>query len=434
MKLLNHKKIYLLVLASFWIILAYAQQSGAGSIANQRKALEQQRKDLVKKIQETKRVLQETKNKQTKTLADLKLITTQIENRQKVIITVTSEIAVIERQIMEQQVVINTLRDDITRLKQEYGKSIAGAYKQRNVYDKVLFIFSSQSFNQALKRVEYLNQLGDYRKRQAELILHTQHQIITEMNELIANKREKQGLIMLKAEEKEELEGDKKEESAVLVKLQDREKELRRILAENEKAARKLNEAIGDLIEKEISLARKKEEESRKANTTGTPTKTKPNENAKTSKPSNEMYLTPDALKLSNDFESNKNNLPWPVERGVISEKFGTHGHPTLKGVVVNNNGVDIQTQEGSTVRAVFSGTVKNIFSIPGMGKIVLINHGKYYTAYAKLASVDVKEGQKVETKQNIGKVLTNDEGETEVHFEIWKVQQKQNPEDWLKN
>lgn len=434
MKLLNHNKIYAIIIATLLVLFAYAQQSGNTNIASQRKALEQQRKDLVKKIQETKKVLQETKNKQTKTLADLKLITRQIENREKVINTVINEIAVIERQILEQQSVINALRDDITRLKQEYGKSISGAYKQRNVYDKVLFIFSSQSFNQALKRVEYLNQLGDYRKRQAELILHTQNQIITELNELIANKREKQGLIVMKAEEKKELEVDKKEESEVLIKLQDREKELRRILAENERAARKLNEAIGDLIQKEISAARKKEEESRKTNPSAGANKTKPSENAKATKSSNEMYLTPDALRLSNDFENNKNSLPWPVERGMIAEKFGTHAHPTLKGVMINNNGVDIQTQEGATVRAVFSGTVKNIFSIPGMGKIVLISHGKYYTAYAKLASVDVKEGQKVDTKQNIGRVLTNDEGETEVHFEIWKVQQKQNPEDWLKN
>jgi septal ring factor EnvC (AmiA/AmiB activator) len=434
MKLLSRNKILaVIIFSSLMLVFGHAQQSGTTSIANQRKALEQERKDLVKKIQETKKVLQETRTKQNKTLADLKLITRQIENREKVINTVANEIAIIEKQVLEQQAVVGALRDDMARLKQEYGKSIAGAYKQRNVYDKVLFIFSSQSFNQALKRVEYLNQLGDYRKRQAELILHTQNQILAVLNELIANKQEKQQLISMKAEEKKELEGDKKEESEVLVKLQDREKELRRILAENERAARKLNEAIGELIQKEISAARKKEEESRKATAAGA-TKSKPNAAPKAAKPSGEMYLTPDALKLSNDFESNKNSLPWPVERGLIAERFGTHAHPTLKGVIVNNNGVDIQTQEGAMVRAVFNGTVKNIFSIPGMGKIVLINHGKYYTAYAKLSNVTVKEGQTVDTKQPIGNVLTNDEGETEVHFEIWKVQQKQNPEDWLKN
>ena len=436
MKWLNHKTLFLLIL-SLLVVGVNGQQ---GNYVNQRKALENQRKELVKKIQDTKKILEETRKKQNKTLADLQVISRQIENREKVINTVADEIAMLEKQIVEQQVIISNLRDDITRLKQDYGKSLLGAYKQRNVYDKVMFIFAAQSFNQALKRIQYLNQLGDFRKHQAELILHTQQQIIQELNEIIAAKREKQGLIVLKESEKKELEVDKKEESAVLVKLQEREKELRRTLAENERAARKLNDAIADLIQKEIAAARKKEEESRKREGTTNPkttagvTKPKTTEAAKPKTASGDMYLTPEAQRLSNDFESNKNALPWPVERGTLAEKFGTHAHPTLKGVMINNNGVDIQTQPGSPVRSVFKGTVKSIFSIPGMGKIVLISHGKYYTAYAKLASVNVKEGQSVDTRETIGNVLTNDDEETEVHFEIWKVQEKQNPELWLKN
>ena len=436
MKWLNHKTLFLLILS----ILVVGVNGQQGNYVNQRKALENQRKELVKKIQDTKKVLEETRKKQNKTLADLQVISRQIENREKVINTVADEIAMLEKQIVEQQVIISNLRDDITRLKQDYGKSLLGAYKQRNVYDKVMFIFAAQSFNQAIKRIQYLNQLGDFRKHQAELILHTQQQIIQELNEIIAAKQEKQGLIVLKESEKKELEVDKKEESAVLVKLQEREKELRRTLAENERAARKLNDAIADLIQKEIAAARKKEEESRKREGTTNPkttagvTKPKTTEAAKPKTASGDMYLTPEAQRLSNDFESNKNALPWPVERGTLAEKFGTHAHPTLKGVMINNNGVDIQTQPGSPVRSVFKGTVKSIFSIPGMGKIVLISHGKYYTAYAKLASVNVKEGQSVDTRETIGNVLTNDDEETEVHFEIWKVQEKQNPELWLKN
>jgi septal ring factor EnvC (AmiA/AmiB activator) len=436
MKWLNHKTFFLLIL-SLLVVCVNGQQ---GNYANQRKTLENQRKELVKKIQETKKVLEDTRKKQNKTLADLQVISRQIENREKVINTVADEIAMLEKQIIEQQLVINNLRDDITRLKQDYGKSLLGAYKQRNVYDKVMFIFAAQSFNQAIKRIQYLNQLGDYRKHQAELIQHTQQQIIQELNEIIAAKREKQGLIVLKEAERIELEVDKKEESAVLVKLQEREKELRRTLAENERAARKLNDAIADLIQKEIAAARKKEEEARKREAAAKPktttggTKPKTTEATKPKTAVGDMYLTPEALRLSNDFESNKNNLPWPVERGTLAEKFGTHAHPTLKGVMVNNNGIDIQTQPGSQVRSIFKGTVKSIFSIPGMGKIVLISHGKYYTAYAKLASVNVKEGQTVDTRETIGIVLTNDEDETEVHLEIWKVQEKQNPELWLKN
>ncbi len=438
MKWLNHKTILLLVL-SFFVVCVNGQQ---GNISSQRKALENQRKELVKKINETKKVLEDTRKKQNKSLADLQLISRQIQNREKMINNVAYEIAMLEKQIIDQQTVINNLRDDIVRLKEDYGKSLLGAYKQRNVYDKVMFVFAAQSFNQAIKRIQYINQLGDYRRHQAELIHHTQQQIIIELNLIIAAKRDKEGLIVLKEAEKKELEVDKKEESTVLVKLQVREKELRRTLAENERAASKLNNAIADLIQKEIAAARKKEEEARKRKAAleaakrkkaGTPAP-KTTEAAKPKTASGELYLTPEAQKLSSDFESNKNNLPWPVERGTLTEKFGTHAHPTLKGVMVNNNGVDIQTSPNSPVRAVFKGTVKSIFSIPGMGKIVLISHGKYYTAYAKLASINVKEGQEVDTRETIGTVLTNDDEVTEVHFELWKVQEKQNPEYWLKN
>lgn len=436
MKWSGHK--YLLFLIVCCLALFIHGQNGSSSYAGQRKMLEVKRKELVKKIQETKKILAETKSKQNKSLADLKVISRQIENREKIINTVADEIAMLEKQIMVQQGVISSLRDDITRLKLDYGKSILGAYKQRNVYDKVLFIFASGSFNQAIKRIQYLNQLGDYRKHQAELILHTQTQIISELNQIIANKRDKQGLVVLKASEKKELEVDKEEENKVLTKLQEKEKDLRRTLAENERAARKLNDAIADLIQKEIAAARKKEEEARKKAAASRPATGKTPNKAKSGeekpKPAGDMYLTPEAQKLSNDFESNQNNLPWPVERGTITNRFGTHAHATLKGVQVNNNGVDIQTQPGASVRAVFKGTVKSIFSIPGMGKIVLISHGKYYSAYAKLSSVNVKEGQTVDTRETIGKVLTTDEEETEVHLEIWKVQQKQDPELWLKN
>lgn len=427
-------KFILVLCAAILMMPLFAQQN----LSNQRKELEQKRKELSQKIQQTKKVLEETKNKQNKSLADLRVISQQIQNREKVISNVAEQIMIIEGQINGQHVTINNLRDDIARLKQDYGRSIAAAYKQRNVYDKILFIFSAETFNQAAKRIQYLNQMGDFRKHQAELILRTQKEIIAQLNELIATKREKLGLMSVKEEEKKELEVDKKEESQVLAKLQEREKDLRRQLADNEKAARKLNQAIADLIQKEIAEAKRKEEEARKREAAkANAGKTKTPEAAKNNKgtESKGMFLTPEAQKLSNDFESNRNNLPWPVEKGYIAERFGTHAHATLKGVMVNNNGIDITTQPNVTVRSVFKGTVKKVFNIPGMGKVVLISHGKYYTAYAKLESVNVKEGQSVDTKQPIGVVMTDeDEGVTEVHFEIWNMDKKQDPEAWLKN
>ncbi len=419
----------------FVLMFVALHVSAQNNIQQQRKDLERKRKDLNEKIRETKKVLEETKTKQKTTLTQLKTINHQIKTRQNIIINVQQEIQVQTIRITQQQAVLDSLKADLARLKEEYAKSIRATYKTRNVYDKMLFVFSAKSFNQAVKRIEYLTQYSDYRKNQAQVILRTQNQIIAQLTEMIAIKKEKMRLLGLKEEEKKELEKDKDEESRVLSKLQQREGELRRILAENERSAKKLNRAIQDLIAREIELARKREEEARKKAEAAKGNKETKKETSKSDKSSSEMYLTPEAQKLSTDFESNQNALPWPVEKGYITEQFGTHPHPTLRGVQVNNNGVDIATQPSAAVRAVFKGKVKSIFSIPGMGKVVLISHGKYFTAYAKLASVVVKEGQAVDTKEQIGTVQTNEEEDvTEVHFEIWNMNKKLNPEQWLKN
>lgn len=428
-------RIFVLIAMVCFTIVSYAQVSPTA----QRQALETKRKELLEKIKEAKEVLAETRKKQTTTVTQLKAISSQIKTRERVINNVQEQISVLGEQIEESRDSLEKLKADLAKLKADYAKSILSAYKSRNVYDKMMFIFSAQSFNQALKRIEYLNQYSDYRQRQAALILSTQNDIILALNQMLAKKQEKMELIGMKESEKKELEQDKKEESKVLVSLQQQEKEVRKQLAESQAAAKKLNRAIEEMIAREIEEARKKEEARRReeaarnaaAAAKGAPTKTEP---AKAVKVESDLFLTPEVLKMSSDFEQNKNNLPWPVERGYIAESFGTHAHPTLKGVQVNNNGVDISTQPNANVRAVFKGKVTKIFNVPGMGKIVLINHGKYFTAYARLASTTVQEGQMVDSKQTIGVVDTNEDGVTEVQFQIWNMDKKLDPEAWLKN
>ncbi len=415
---------------SFCVIQASAQGSQPT-----RKELEKSRQELLQKISEAKKVLAATRQKQTSSITQLKAISSQIKTRERIIVNVQSQIGVMDKQIEESRDSLEILKNQLAKLKQDYAKSILAAYKGRNVYDKMMFVFSAQSFNQAIKRIQYLNQYSDYRQRQAELILRTQAEIIEALNKLVAKKQEKMGLIGLKESEKKELEVDKQEESKVLSSLQEKEKEVRKQLSESQAAAKKLNRAIENLIAKEIEEARKKEEARRReeAAKSGSKNPSAPETN-KPAKSESDLYMTPEVVKMSADFEQNKNNLPWPVERGYIAEEFGTHAHPTLKGVQVNNNGVDISTQPNANVRAVFKGKVSKIFNVPGMGKIVLINHGKYFTAYARLASVSVKEGQQVDSKQTIGVVDTNEEGVTEVQFQIWLMDQKLDPELWLKN
>jgi septal ring factor EnvC (AmiA/AmiB activator) len=408
---------------------------GQSTPSNQRKELENKRKELLEKISLAKKVLDDTRKKQKTTVTELKAITNKIKTRERVISNVKQQVGLIDNQIQESRDSIALLKAELEKLKQEYARSILSAYKSRNVYDKMMFVFSANSFNQAIKRIQYLNQYSDYRQRQAELILRTQKDIIVALNRLIDKKRDKLDLLGIEVSEKKELEEDKQEESRVLTALQQKEKEVRKQLAENQAAAKKLNQAIEVLIAKEIEEARKREEarrreeEAKKTGSSATSTTA-----SKPTAPAKDLYLTPEVVKMSADFELNKNNLPWPVERGYIAEPFGTHGHPTLKGVQVNNNGVDISTQPGATVRSVFKGKVTKVFNVPGMGKIVLISHGKYFTAYARLASVSVKEGQQVDSKQTIGIVDTDDEGVTEVQFQIWLMDKKLDPEEWLKN
>jgi septal ring factor EnvC (AmiA/AmiB activator) len=420
------------------MLLFCATTGWAQTTQDQRKELESKRKELLDKIKQAKKVLEDTRKKQTTTLTQLKAISSQIKTRERIINNVQSQISVIGQQIQESRDSLDILKAQLAKLKQDYAQSILAAYKGRNVYDKMLFVFSASSFNQALKRLQYLNQYSNYRQRQAELILRTQHEIIAALNALIDKKQDKMNLMGMKETERKELEVDKKEENKVLSELQLKEKEVRQQLAETQAAAKKLNRAIEDLIAREIEEARKREEArrreeaARKAAAAGTSTvKEEPKTPAKAE---SDLFLTPEVVKMSNDFEQNKNNLPWPVERGYIAEPFGTHAHPTLKGVQINNNGVDIGTQPNATVRAVFKGKVTKIFNVPGMGKIVLISHGKYFTAYAKLASVSVKEGQQVDSKQVIGTVDTDEEGVTEVQFQIWLMDKKLDPELWLKN
>jgi septal ring factor EnvC (AmiA/AmiB activator) len=192
---------------------------------------------------------------------------------------------------------------------------------------------------------------------------------------------------------------------------------LRKQLEEKQRAKKKLDKAIDDLIRKEIAAAKKKATASGKKNVTS----------------SNVFSLTPEAQKLSSNFAGNKGKLPWPVEQGNISERFGEHPHAELKGIMVKNNGVDIRSVPGTSARSVFDGEVSGVINIPGSNSAVIIRHGEYLSVYSNLSSVSVKKGDKVTTRQKIGQVYYDkDEGYSEIHLEIWKGTTKLDPALWL--
>lgn len=385
--------------------------------------LEKRKQQLTKDIEFTSKMLKETQKNKEATLHQLVTLNKQINIRESLIKTISSELRIIEKHINDINRVINTLKAELAELKKEYAAMVIFAYRNQSAYNKLMFIFAADNFNQAYKRLKYLQQFSSYRKKQAEYILDTQRDLNYRIVELENKKKQKNGLLTEEQKEKVTLSKEKLNQTNVAKTLQDKEKQLKKELREKQQAAQKLNKAIEDIIRREIEAARKKAEAEAKARGEKLPPKGDPGS----------LTLTPEAQKLSADFTSNKGSLPWPVEKGIIVEGFGEHPHPVLKGVMVRNNGVDIKTTPGASARAIFSGEVSGVIAIPGGQSAILVRHGEYVTVYSNLKTVSVKRGDKISTKQTLGTVFTDEKNaETELHLEVWKGMTKLDPAAWL--
>ncbi len=383
--------------------------------AQTKNELEQKKKKLQQEIALTNKLLNETQKTKGLSLDELLKLKSKINARADLITAINSEMKFINKEVVDNENAIKILEAELVRLKGEYAKIIYYAFKHRSSYDKMMFVFASKDFNQAYKRLKYIQQYTEYRKSQAKEIISTQETLQQKIAELHKIKQEKSVLVSLEEQEKQKLAVEKSEQENIVNKLQGQEQELKKKLQQNEEAARKLQKAIQRIIEEEIRKAR---EEAKKAGTTTT---------------SKGFPMTPEALKLSNSFASNKGQLPWPVIEGVITAKFGQHPHPVLEGIVLNNNGIDISTTQGAKARAIFEGEVSSVAIIPGEGKVVMIRHGEYLSVYSYMNDVFVKKGDKISTKQELG-LLVNESGKskTQVHIEIWKGMTKLNPEYWI--
>jgi septal ring factor EnvC (AmiA/AmiB activator) len=417
-------------------LLSVIYNSTGQKTAQKRKELEVKRKELQLKIEENKKKLAQTKKEESNSLKQLNVLGQQIQTRTQIIDHIGQEAFELSIQIDGQKRALYNLQNDLQKLKEDYGRNIVAAYKKRNLNEQLMFVFNSKSFFEAYRRIKYLNQYGHFRLQQSKLILNTQKSIIEAINEMIAIKNQKTNLIGLKETEKKELEVDKKEESVLLSKLQQQVNTIKNQIARQEKMDRELNKAIGDLIAKEIAEARRAEEKKRKAEEAKRLANAKKNNTV--AEPQKQQttnsYLSANDLDISKNFEENRGKLPWPVDGGMIVGRFGTSEHPELKGVMKKNLGIDIKAKPGANAKAVFKGTVVRTFPIPGLDFVVLINHGEYYSVYARLEEVSVVKGQKVNAKDIIGKVITNPEDQqTILHFEIYKQTNLQDPAKWLR-
>ena len=375
-------------------------------IAQDRSTLENQRKKLIEEIKVTERILSETRSSVKASLEDLNALRKQISLRQKLINTTVREIKLYDNQISKNQSEINRLNKELEQLKEEYSETIKLAYTHQRLNNKMNFILSASSFNEAYRRMNYLRKIGEYRSRQSENIKETKKKIAVKIEQIESQRKNKQLALVEQKTQKKQLDSEKAVIDEIVAELQGQERQLSKDVKKKQDQAKKLNAQIEELIRKEIEAARKKENN----NTSNTEA----------------FKNTPEYINLSKDFAANKGKLPWPVEKGYISKKFGTYRHPDLSKVELENNGVDIRTEKHSSIRAVFDGKVIGIISNPTYKNAVIINHGAYFSVYTKLNEVYVSRDQKVSTKDMIGKVYTDEEtGTSEVHLEIWKGQLK---------
>ncbi len=381
-------------------------------LGQQKSELEAKRKKLLKDIELTTKMLKDTKSKKRSSLNELSTLEEQIRIREELIRNISAQITLLNGQIKETNAVIASLEADLKALKDEYAKMIYYTYKHQSSYSKLLFLFSAESFNDAYQRVKYMRRYAEFRKKQADLISITRDRLNDKIQVLQSKKVQKQKLLITEEEQRHVLNSERLTKSLVLSDLKAKEKNLRVGLKTQQKNADRLNKAIEDIIKRELADARRRAEEARKKG---------------------ELASTPEAAALSANFQSNKGKLPWPVERGFISREFGEQSHPVLKSVKIRNNGVDIKTNKGAQARALFEGVVANIVYNPGFHKAIIVRHGEFFTVYSNLAEALVKPGDKVQTKQPIGIVYTDEEVEkTEMHLEIWKGTTKLDPQYWI--
>ncbi|MGD9991946.1 MAG: murein hydrolase activator EnvC [Salinivirgaceae bacterium] len=381
-------------------------------LAQTREELERQRQQTVKDIKFTNDLIEKTRRSKNATYNTVLLLNSRIQSRESIIKSINDEIAYLNQSILTHQELIYGLELDLDNLKKEYERIIYSSFKNKNTYDKMMFIFASEDFNTAFRRLKYYQQYTAYRKVQAQKIIDTKDRLSAEIIQLEILKADKKDLLLDKRLESQKLLAEKSDKDKEVKRLAGKEHELKLKLQKQQDLSNRLQKEITRIIEEE---ARKAAELLKKNN-------------------SDFFQLTPEEQLIADIFVRNKERLPWPTERGIVTGEFGEQNHPFLKGVKVRNDGIDIATTEGAIVRSIYEGTVSRVFSIPGAHKTVIIRHGNFLTVYSNLKEVTVSQGDKVQTKQTIGIVFTNKESESKtiLQFQIWKEDVKMNPMEWL--
>ncbi len=381
----------------------------SGQSVRDREKLQQTRQKLEEEIRQTSDLLNKTRKNKETSMNRIQMLTKQIRNREALIATINRELNDMQAKLAADSLQISRMTRQLEGMKAEYARMIGNAYRTMSGRNLLMFLFSAADFNQAFHRMQYYRQYSAYRRTQAARIAATRRAIDVHREELASAAGKKQHLVQSKQQEKQRLDAEKTQKTQTVRELTSQEKRLLETLKGKQKSALKLEQAIEKLVADEMKAA---------------------SERAKKKEITRESA---GEKSLSSSFHSNRGKLPWPCDKGFISGSFGEHPHPVLQHVKVKNNGIDIMTDPGAAVRAVFGGKVSRVMAFSGINNVVIIRHGDYLTVYSNLAEVNVREGQVVSLRQTLGKVHDNP-GETrsELHFELWHGKEKQDPEGWL--
>lgn len=401
------------------------------------KELESKRGALQKQIAESESLLQTTTKNVGSQLKGLAALTGQIEERKRYILTINSDMDAIDRELVSLERQLNQLQKELKDKKTKYAASVNYLYRNHTIQDKLLFIFSAQTLEQTYRRLRYVREYASYQRMQGEEIQKKQKQINDKRAELTEARKAKENLLKERENEKTTLERQEKEQKALVDSLRKKQRSLQSEINKKRKEANQLNARIDRLIAEEIEKARKRAEEEarreaaarKKAEKTESPSATKPK-----AKPLEAYTMNKADRELSGSFASNRGKLPVPVTGPyIITSHYGEYTVPGLRGVKLDNKGIDIQAKPGAQARAVFNGKVAAVFQLNGLFNI-LVRHGAYISVYCNLSTASVKADDTVKTGQTLGTIFSDgaDGGRTVLHFQLRREKEKLNPEPWL--
>lgn len=368
-----------------------------------KKELEDQRKKTLEEISYVDNLLKETAKEKKEGLSELKIIGKKLNLRESMVKGLQEEILLLSERIGLNNIAVEMMEGDLKVLKQDYEKAVLSSFRSSKGNNEVAYILSAKDFNQGYKRVKYLQQVTRFRRQESEIIQELKSEI------MVSRKKMEDDLIRvseLKTREEQQkylLQGEQNRQQKIVKSLSSKETQLQRELEEKKRIARRIENEINRIIDEERKKVVKTD-------------------------------IAPEMKLIGDDFNENKGRLPWPVERGVITSHFGAQKHPVLKYVTEDNSDIEITSSGETSVRSVFQGEVARVFSIRGANMAVIIRHGKYLTVYQNIVGVRVKQGDKVETKQEIGKVFSDSENGNKavLKFYVFEERLKLDPELWI--